>query len=103
MLIDTSDEDTNKELSIGHIVANVLFHNCRFSTEEKVKHRPCALLPFGYGPRNCIGMRFALLQVKMTLVELLTLYTQDGADRRKRYCVVLCQLHSNVPFMCLCV
>ena len=44
----------------------------RFTPEEKAKYHPCAHMPFGYGPRNYIGMRLALLEVKMTLIEVVS-------------------------------
>ena len=73
-----------------HIVASTSLLFLRFTPEQRAKHHPCAHLPFGYGPRNCIGMRFALLQVKMTLIDLLNLYKMELSPETK----VLFQLHT---------
>uniref|UniRef100_A0A8D0L282 unspecific monooxygenase n=1 Tax=Sphenodon punctatus TaxID=8508 RepID=A0A8D0L282_SPHPU len=47
----------------------------RFSKENKETLNPYVYLPFGAGPRNCIGMRFALLTIKVAMVSLLQSFT----------------------------
>uniref|UniRef100_A0A182W957 Cytochrome P450 n=1 Tax=Anopheles minimus TaxID=112268 RepID=A0A182W957_9DIPT len=43
----------------------------RFSEENRHKINPNAYLPFGIGPRNCIGSRFALMEVKAIIYYML--------------------------------
>ncbi|KAL4222985.1 Thromboxane-A synthase [Mactra antiquata] len=43
----------------------------RFSAEEKAKRDPIVFMPFGHGPRNCIGMRLASVEVKIAIVGML--------------------------------
>ncbi|KAM6054308.1 cytochrome P450 3A9-like [Chlamydotis macqueenii] len=47
----------------------------RFSKENKDAIDPYTYLPFGAGPRNCIGMRFALLTMKVAITILLQHFT----------------------------
>nr|QYA71957.1 cytochrome P450 [Anoplophora glabripennis] len=46
----------------------------RFSEENKQNRQLLTFLPFGDGPRNCIGLRFGLLQTKVALITTLTKY-----------------------------
>ncbi|ERE74759.1 cytochrome P450 3A31-like protein [Cricetulus griseus] len=43
----------------------------RFSKENKGSIDPYVFMPFGNGPRNCIGMRFALMNMKLALTKVL--------------------------------
>ncbi|XP_055301644.1 probable cytochrome P450 9f2 [Sitodiplosis mosellana] len=43
----------------------------RFSDENKHKIKPGSYIPFGIGPRSCVGSRFALMEIKALLFYLL--------------------------------
>ena len=47
------------------------FYPERFLPENRHKLIPYTFLPFGFGPRNCIGMRFALAVAKLELAEVI--------------------------------
>ncbi|XP_005175909.3 probable cytochrome P450 6a17 [Musca domestica] len=49
-----------------------IFRPERFSDAEIAKRPACSYLPFGIGPRACMGLRFAKMQVAFCLALLLT-------------------------------
>ncbi|NXB15463.1 THAS synthase, partial [Rhagologus leucostigma] len=66
------------ETAVGHLHHNPEFWPEpekfipeRFTEEAKKERHPFAYLPFGAGPRGCIGMKMGLLETKMTLLRIL--------------------------------
>ncbi|XP_049989007.1 cytochrome P450 3A25 isoform X2 [Alexandromys fortis] len=47
----------------------------RFSKENKGSIDPYVYMPFGNGPRNCLGMRFALISMKLAVISVLQNFT----------------------------
>ncbi|XP_043471294.1 probable cytochrome P450 6a14 [Leptopilina heterotoma] len=53
----------------------------RFSEEGEESRHPMLFLPFGDGPRNCIGARFAIYQTKVGLMTILKNYRVDVCEK----------------------
>jgi cytochrome P450 family 9 len=53
----------------------------RFSDENKHNINAGAYIPFGVGPRNCIGSRFALMESKAVLYYMLLNFSFDATAK----------------------
>lgn len=60
---------------VKHSLEIICCFSIRFSKVNKQSINPYTYLPFGFGPRNCLGMRFALAMIKLALVEVLQNYS----------------------------
>ena len=57
------------------------FDPYRFTTEEKAKHTAYDWIPFGSGPRNCVAMRLAQIEVKIGVAYLIRAYKFVRCDK----------------------
>jgi cytochrome P450 len=57
----------------------------RFMGDNKRQIDPMTYLPFGHGPRNCIGIRTALLNTKMAIASVLLVYRLEHGDKTPEF------------------
>ena len=69
------------QMNPKHFPNPTKFDPYRFSDENKDSIKVGTFLPFGAGPRMCIGSRYALLEAKLLLFKLLAKFSIEKCDR----------------------
>ena len=69
----------------------------RFTPEAKADRDPLAWIPFGFGPRNCIGMRLAKMELKIAMIKILQNFKISISDQTEVFI-----MHSLVQLFCRC-
>lgn len=53
----------------------------RFLKSSTLRHNTHAFLPFGTGSRNCVGIRLAMLEIKLCVLHLIRRFNFDISDK----------------------
>uniref|UniRef100_A0A8C1HXW3 Cytochrome P450 3A n=1 Tax=Cyprinus carpio carpio TaxID=630221 RepID=A0A8C1HXW3_CYPCA len=69
----------------------------RFTKGNKESVDPYMFMPFGLGPRNCIGMRFAQVSMKLAIVEILQRFDVSVCDETQVSRRILLTISQEIP------
>ncbi|XP_063914444.1 cytochrome P450 4C1-like [Zophobas morio] len=76
----------------------------RFLSNEVAKRHRCSYIPFSFGARNCIGLRFGMMEVKIMVATILrnfkvrTVGMKSWKDIQWEYMVMLKVKNSRLRF-----
>jgi hypothetical protein len=75
---------STRTVDIGHYFELYCNKFCSWDSSNDTKSRDSiAWLAFGYGPRVCIGMRLALMELKLTICHLLKRFRIEKCAQTK--------------------